>query len=196
MERQVKLICGSVLSVILLGLLGGKAKAEGTCPEKDGDEYAPFTRYMALKYKLPSEAKLRIDHREAVNESCYQKVTFKGDSPLGTYELVAFVSPDLRFISTDLFDSRIDPEQERRDSARKMLGRLLQGEFASLGSADAPATVVVFSDFECPYCKQFSKVLMQEPLIKDGGTGSFSLPAYASIDSSMGNQGRQSRGVR
>lgn len=47
------------------------------------------------------------------------------------------------------------------------LSRLPKDGF-SFGPADAPVNIVVFSDFECPYCSQLAKTLRQEMLPKYG----------------------------
>lgn len=150
-------------------LASSKFCLAAACSERTPTEYDSLTRYIGLKYHLPQEAHLRIETHEVVNDACYRRIIFKGDGALGSYQLTVFASPDLRFASSDLLDSQVDPEKEQRQAAQKALDKLLDGEFASRGPRDAKVTLVVFSDFECPFCKQFSRVLAEEPLLGDGG---------------------------
>ena len=93
---------------------------------------------------------------------------FAGQGPLGKITLRLFLSPDGRFLSPDLLDSLLDPEREKREIAQRTIGQLMEGEFASMGPADAPLSVVMFSDLECPFCKQLAENFKREPLLQDG----------------------------
>ena len=76
-------------------------------------------------------------------------VTVSGQTDTGT----VFVSKDAKtFLRGEMFDMSLDPFAENRKKLH------LEGN-PSLGPANAKVTVVEFSDFECPHCRELYETL-------------------------------------
>lgn len=134
-----------------------------TCVPPTTKQQQDVTEYLAKYYHL---AVLMPIKNEKANDACYWKFEFQNAQGK---QVVAYLSPDRAFLTTELYDLRTDPladERKRNESVTRML---TSGEPPSLGAADAPVTLVEFSDFECPYCQRLKTTLEQEVLPKEQG---------------------------
>jgi protein-disulfide isomerase len=156
-----------VLTVLGLSAVSVRAAVSG-CPSISADDRARLIAYVSEKYDIPESVKLSIKEVDVLSNDCYRKLRFSGEGPLGPFSLELYLSPNLRFLTPDLLDSYKSPKTERKEKAEALMGKLTAGDYASLGNPDAPVTVVVFSDFQCPYCKKMAEILKQEPLVRDG----------------------------
>jgi thiol-disulfide isomerase/thioredoxin len=93
--------------------------------------------------------------------TCFWQLTFEGKSSLRTWQLTMYLSPDQRFLTSDLFDVEVDPLEEERRKNDVLMSDLEQNKGASIGPANAPVAIVEFSDFQCPYCRRFAQMLEQ-----------------------------------
>jgi protein-disulfide isomerase len=116
---------------------------------------------LQKKLKLPAAVTLRVTAVSDVEGTCYRKLRFAAAGDGQTSEVELYLSPDRRFLTRDLADTRLDPEEEEARKAKQLMDGLTEGRFAARGPAGAPVTVVVFSDFQCPFCKDSAALLNQ-----------------------------------
>ncbi len=159
---QAKRIVTMVLSsLVLLCACGVTAKAQ--CPPLQDADRAKLIDYVQKKYKTPASTKVEIGDVSFVGDTCYRKMLFQSVGGPSFFRLELSASPDLRFLTRELLDSTVDPAVEERQKAEALAASLTRGNLPVLGKQDAPVTIAVFSDFQCPYCVRFA-ALMKEVL--------------------------------
>lgn len=144
------------------------AADSSTCSAIGDADRAKLAGYVQKKYNLPQSAKVEIKELSFVEESCYRKLQFTSASGARPFRMELIASPDLRFLTRELLDSHVDPAEEARRQAQALAANLAKGDAASLGPKDAPVTLVLFSDFQCPFCSQMATGLMRDILPTEG----------------------------
>lgn len=82
-----------------------------------------------------------------------------------------YLSPDQRFLTESLFDTTTDPESEHRQVAEGVQKALLSSGASPIrGGHDAVVTIVVFSDFQCSFCKRLAAYWEALPLLEKNQT--------------------------
>lgn len=85
----------------------------------------------------------------------FAQVSITGSTGQASQTEIFHVSPDgLRLIRGSIFDLRQDPFADDLRRVRT------EGE-PSVGSATAPVTIVMFSDFQCSYCREEARILSE-----------------------------------
>lgn len=149
-----------LLAALSLAALQVSASAESShCAALGEDKKKALVAYVRAKYKLPESVSLRLAADDSTPGTCFHRLTFEGVSTLKTWELTLYLSPDGRYLTSDLFDTTMDPAEEGRRRTKDLMASLSDNKGASLGPANAPVTIVEFSDFECPYCRRFVDIL-------------------------------------
>jgi protein-disulfide isomerase len=118
-----------------------------------------LTNYVRKKYNLPGKLALSLHKDTPVRDTCFRELTFEGAGASDLFHLTLYASPDGRFLSTDLFDTAIDPVIEQRAKDEALMKGLTQDARATRGPQKAAVTIVEFSDFECPFCRNFASIL-------------------------------------
>ena len=125
-----------------------------------------IAKYAHDRFGFAPGTTLKVAGMELVGSTCYRKVRFVRSDGQGV-PAAFYLSPDQRFLSHDLMDLTTDSTLEREKEDRRLKENPLHGSFPTAGSPQADITIVVFSDFECPLCKQEAEIVRQEILPAD-----------------------------
>jgi protein-disulfide isomerase len=135
-----------------------------SCVPPTPQKQQSVTAYLVKQRHAPTND-FGLVTSEKANDACFWKLVYEErQKPFTIY-----LSPDRTFLTDNLYDLRVDPliaEQERNNA---VLAELAAGDPPTMGSANAPVTLVEFSDFECPYCQRLKAILEQEVLPKESG---------------------------
>jgi len=134
---------------------------EAQCPPVQDKDKGRLIEYVQKKYKVPATMHLQVADTPLGVAACYRKLTFTSDDARSSFRLALFATPDLRFLSSELLDSSVDPIVEERQKAEALAAGLTRGDLPVRGKADAPVTIAVFSDFQCPYCSGFAATIKE-----------------------------------
>jgi len=87
------------------------------------------------------------------------KLVFRTNVPAP--QLVLYLTPDKNHLVPGIMDLTVDPAITQEKLRKELNAKLASG--AQLVSTDSSAitTMVVFSDFQCPYCKTFAEIMHQ-----------------------------------
>ncbi len=145
-----------------VGLLATSQAGDG-CRPPSASEAERLTRFVSRQFGLLPSADLRLESTRHINARCFHELVFAGRGRGGTMRLRLFSTPDFGYLSSDLLDTSLDPVERRRTQAAESTMSINSGEFAFLGNPNAPNTVIVFSDFQCPFCKNAAAWLRGDP---------------------------------
>jgi len=132
------------------------------CAAPNQDKRIQVEKYVIARYKLSSPADVILTETKQASDACFWLLKFESSSP--KREIAVYLSPDGNYLTPDLYDMRVDPLVEEKLAREQNVKSLLAGVAPELGRKDAPVTIAVFSDFQCPYCKRFAEMLEKDYL--------------------------------
>jgi protein-disulfide isomerase len=151
---RTKLASHSIILLLLLGV--GVAHASSSCVAPSPSKIDEVRDFVAKLHDLNADS-LKLVFSAASKKGCYWELRFELRSPISVVK--AYLSPDRKFVSGEVYDLTLDPLVEERGRLREVADSLTRGSPPSRGPLNAAVTVVEFVDFECPYCASLMKVL-------------------------------------
>src|ERR1700722_10526433 len=133
----------AISSGLVCLLFGASAHAE--CPPINDTDRDKLADYVCKKYKLPANSQIEVSEISRISGTCYRKLQFKSQDTPRPFRIELVASPDLRFLTRELLDSRLDPVEEEKRKLEVLNAGLTAGKFPEMGPKDAPVTMVIFS---------------------------------------------------
>ena len=151
------ILCGAISALAqqtpsALSPLGASGEDEAA-PPRSGLNKADLELYIRHLYVWGPQIKVEIGDFEPSGIEGLLQTKIRGSYQLASEERVFYVSKDgSHIVEGRTFDIGKNPFQET-------IEKITTQNQPSFGTPGAPVVIVVFSDFQCPYCAQEAKTL-------------------------------------
>jgi len=150
-----------ISSLLCLLFMATQPKPSETCLPLGSTTKKHLISFVITKYRLGGATDLSLKDDGLVAGSCYRKLMLQSTVPQ-IRQITLYLSPDQKYLTPFLYDLREDPYLEAKEVAARCRAALGADPSPVLGNTEAPITIVIFSDFECPYCKPMAELIERE----------------------------------
>ncbi len=135
---------------------GGKTNDEAPPPVRNGLDKADLEFYIRHLYVWGPQIKVEVGDYEPSPIEGLMQTSVRATYQLASEERTFYVSKDgKQVLEGRIFEVEKNPFHET-------IEKLTTENQPSFGTPGAPVVIVVFSDFQCPYCAQEAKTLRTE----------------------------------
>jgi len=144
-------------------------ESEPDCGQLTDEKKVAIVKFVERKHAgAVTSGSLQLISAERISGSCFELLRFRSSTPTSRREFSFYLSPDHQFLARELLDVSIDPLEQERRQGDLLKNSLAMGSLPALGPPIAPSTIVIFSDFQCPFCRHAAAVVTKEVLPKAG----------------------------
>ncbi len=164
-SASVRLFCRRSLRSLLVVTIVASAmrpcwgQAPKCGPEPSDIRKAYLIDYVRKIYTIPASVAITLPKIDFVEKTCYRELTFRVNAAFTAKDLSFFLSPDGRFLTSELLDTEVDPVELEKQKNQALFAGSLDRKVPSLGPINAEVRIVEFSDFQCPFCRRFSDIV-------------------------------------
>jgi hypothetical protein len=162
-SKAVRVIIGGLSCLSTWSAMGATGAECPDIPKISAQTQERLVTYIGHRYELPAFVALAMEET-GVQVACYRQIKVFSRSPAQPFEVALYISRDEKVLAPDLLMLWEDPTKERETAANRLQQRLADNQAASMGSREAPVSIVMFTDFECEYCRRAAEVIEQEIL--------------------------------
>jgi len=157
MKQNNSIHCELWLAVLAVTMMAGPVRSLAQCKAPTPEKQAGLSVYVVKRSHLSPTNQLTLVESAPANDACYWKLHYRDSS--SKTDVTLYLTPDGKYLVPSLYDLSVDPLAEEKAAAERLRKVLEADGPPSQGTANAPITIVEFSDFQCPYCKRMADVL-------------------------------------